>query len=67
MQTLCLWLKEHLSTGSEETPEVDPGYKERNLCAAYADHDSCPCREINENGVLTFCNCSCHLDPDALP
>ena len=67
MQALRLWLRTHLSIEANEDSEIDPGYRERNLCVAYADHDSCPYREIDENGVLTFCNCSCHLDPDNLP
>ena len=47
--------------------EDDRGYQERNLCIAYGDHDDCPYREIDTDGVLTFCNCSCHLDPDTIP
>ncbi len=40
---------------------------EINLCLLYGDHDECPYKEIDRDGDVLFCNCSCHLFPGAAP
>jgi hypothetical protein len=41
--------------------------QERDLCILYGDHDECPYSEVDTDGTVTLCLCSCHLDPDSRP
>lgn len=49
-----------------EAPQPTRHVNERNLCVLYGDHDECPYQEVDDDGNLSLCNCSCHLDPEDL-
>lgn len=58
------------ATAPRRRADAEPekaGVIEQNLCTLYGDHDECPYEEVDKNGAVTLCSCSCHLFPEASP
>jgi hypothetical protein len=54
-----------MSKPTDIRDDMEAGTRTENLCVLYGDHDECPVQEVDPDGHVVFCSCSCHLMPDA--